>query len=536
MSEPVSQGQERVPVGLPAAETTNRDLWHWRVGQTPDREWLRFEGRSWTYSEFDLEMRRLAAGLQAIGVGPGDRVLLGMKNRPETLQAQLALSELGAVSVPVLAGLPLGELGFPVRHSEATIMIADDPVASLLAEHRDEFATIERIVALDDVVSGEGIESFESLIATEPLPHEPIEGYDGQSLDLIVYTSGSTGRPKGVMLKAGSMLACGLGYADLYQITADDRYICTTPLSHSLGAIAATSIAIVTGGPLTLVERFRPSRFWNQVDESGATVSVLFATHLNLLLEVDDGSRPADGSSFRLVITHIYHPRFAERFGVRMATIWGMSETCICSGSDPGYRGDLDPGYIGRPFAGGEMAIFDPESQERLAPGQDGELWLRHPQVMLGYLNDPEATAKTLTDGWVRSGDRAYQDHCGRTFFVGRYKAMIKRSGENVSAEEVEAALLAHPEVIECCVLGVPDPMRSEEVAAVAVVENRAALPAADLREFCGNQLVRWKLPRYITVQEEPLPKLANEKVDRVASAASFVIEESWDADGSGEE
>jgi acyl-CoA synthetase (AMP-forming)/AMP-acid ligase II len=246
---------------------------------------------------------------------------------------------------------------------------------------------------------------FDDVVAGEPLEHAPLDGYDGQALAFIVYTSGSTGRPKGVMLKAGTLRACGLGYADLYQITPEDNYICATTLAHSLGAVGAVGITVVLGARLTLVERFRPSKFWQQADDNGATVSVLFATHLNLLLEVDDGSRPAGAGTFRLAITHIHHPRFAERFGVRLATIWGMSETCICAGSDPGYQGDLGQGYFGRAFGGGEIGIFDPETFEPLPPGQRGELALRHPQVMLGYFKDPETTERTLVDGWVRSGD-----------------------------------------------------------------------------------------------------------------------------------
>src|SRR5829696_8659924 len=203
------------------------------------------------------------------------------------------------------------------------------------------------------------------------------------------------------MLKAGSLLACGFGYAERYRITGEDNYICPTPLAHSLGCVAALGITIVAGARLTLVERFRPSKFWGQVDESQASVSVLFATHLNLLLETDDGMRPSEGGSFRLVITHSYNQRFCERFGVRMGTVWGMSETCICAGSDPGYGGDLGVAYFGRAFAGGDLGVFDPDTFERLPPGERGELALRHPQVMLGYLNDPDATARTVRDGWI---------------------------------------------------------------------------------------------------------------------------------------
>ena len=517
----------------PATDLAARELWRRRVDETPDRPWLWFEGRRWTFGEFDVEMRRVAAGLRDLGVAPGERVLLGLKNRPEAVLLQLAVLQLGAVCVPLVPDMPLGELAFPIEHSEARLLIADDPIATLVLDHRDELPSIEEVVVLLDdrePPAAPDVRRFEDVVAAQPLDHEPLEDYDDQSPSHVLYTSGSTGRPKGVILKAGSLHACGLGYADLYQITGEDTYICATPLAHALGAVASLGIPMVTGGRLALLERFRPTRFWQQVDDSGATVSVLFATHLNLLLEVDDGTRPP-GGAFRFVITHIDHPRFRERFGVLMATVWGMSETCVCVGSDPGYRGELGPGYIGRPFPGAETAVFEPGTPNRLPPYERGELALRHPQVMLGYLKDPEATAGTLVDGWIRSSDQAYMDRSGRAFFVGRFKAMIKRSGENVSAEEVEAALLAHPAVVESIVLGVPDPMRSEEVAAIVVALPGAEPDPAELRRFCAERLARWKLPRYFVVREEPLLRRPNLKIDRLGTEKQFNVEAAWDAE-----
>ena len=530
MSTAVLSAEEAAALVPP--EMTARDLWHWRAQETPDRPWLIFEGTTWTFGEFDVEVRRLAAGLRRFGVKQGDRVLLGLKNRPETIQVQLALAELGAVSVPLVPGLTTAELAYPVEHSQGRLLIADDPIALQVLEQRDQFASIEQIVVLGDVEvpAGVALDRFDDLLTAEPLEHAPLPGYDPQTMGYIVYTSGSTGRPKGVMLKAGSLYAAGLGYSDCYRITGEDNYLLATTLAHSLGAIGALGITILTGGRLTLVERFRPTKFWDEVNRNGATVSVLFATHLNLLLEVDDGKQAAGETSLRFVVTHIFHPRFRERFGVEQGTIWGMSETCVCAGSDPGYRGELGPGYFGRPFAGAELGIFDADFN-RLPPGVRGELAIRHPQVMLGYLGDPEATAATLVDGWVRSGDMAYMDHSGRGYFVGRYKAMIKRSGENVSAEEVEAALVAHPAVSECVVVGVPDPLRSEEVAAVVVPRAGATVDPAELRESCAANLVRWKLPRYIHVSAEPLPRMGNGKVDRVTIAAGFDIDGAWDAE-----
>jgi acyl-CoA synthetase (AMP-forming)/AMP-acid ligase II len=516
----------------PPRELTNRALWRWRVERTPSRRWLWAGGQAWTYGEFDAEVRRLAAGLRSVGVEPGSRVLVGISTRPEAVLTHLALGQLGAVCVLLVPGMPLDELMFPIVHSEARTLIADDPIASLVLARRDECESIETLVVLSDWdgAAGSGVERFEELAQSSPLDPPVLDMDDPQVLSHIVYTSGSTGRPKGVMLKAGSLYHCGLGYADLYGFGADDNYFLPLTLGHSLGSVAGLGIPMVTGGSVSLAERFRPSKFWGEVQASHATISVLFPAHLNLLLEADDGTVEKGSSSLRFVVTHADIPAFRNRFGIELGTIWGMTETLICVGSDPGYRGELGPGYVGRPFAGGEVGIFD-ENFSRVGPYQYGELCLRHPMVMLGYLKDPDASAATLRDGWVRSGDRGYMDHTGRTYFAGRYKAMIKRSGENVSAEEVEAALLAHPDVAECTVVAVPDRLRTEEVGAVVVRRTGADGDPARLREACGERLVRWKLPRYILVRDEPLPRLGNGKIDRTTAAALIDPASVWDAE-----
>lgn len=515
----------------PPQELTNRELWAWRVGHTPDRRFLWEDGRWWTYAQFDDQVRRLAAGLQELGIGRGERVLVGMTTRHEVVQTHIALQLLGAVAVQLVADMPFDELLFPIEHSEARFMIADDPIASQMIEGRDRAPAVETLVVLGAEAPQRGplTERFEAVFAPQPLAHRPLDGDGLQEPSHIVYTSGSTGRPKGVMLKAGSWYNCGLGYADLYGFRGDDVYFNPLTYGHSLASIAATGIPMVTGGAIAVAERFRPSQFWQQVAASGATISVLFPAHLNLLLEADDGSVPAGGSTMRFIVTHADIPAFRERFGVALGTIWGMSETLVCVGSDPGYAGEMGAGYVGHAFGGGEVGIFD-ESFNRLGPYQYGELCLRHPQVMIGYLKDPEATDKTLRDGWIRSGDRGYIDHSGRAFFAGRYKAMIKRSGENVSAEEVEAAILASPGVSEVAVVAVPDPLRTEEVGAVVVRKAGQTVDPLTLRELCGERLVRWKLPRFILVRDEPLPRLGNGKIDRVSTAALIDPQTTWDA------
>ena len=227
-------------------------------------------------------------------------------------------------------------------------------------------------------------------------------------------------------------------------------------------------------------------------------------------METEHDAPAAGEHSYRLVITHAHNVRFAARFGVDLATVWGMTETgALCVGSEPGYGGELGANYVGTPMEGVEIGVFDDELRP-VPRGERGEIALRHRNVMLGYLKDPEATAQTLVDGWVRSGDQGTLDEDGRLFFVGRIKNVIKRSGENVSAEEVEEVLAAHPGVAECTVVrrARPAAHRGGRRGRRPRRQRRAVDPAG-LRDGCAARLVRWKLPRYISLTDEPLPRLA---------------------------
>ena len=514
---------------------TGRELWHRRCRTTPDRPFLHAGGRSWTVAEFDEAQRRFAGGLARLGVGRGDRVLLGLSNRPETLMLLFAVQELGAVAIPLQGELTFEELAFRITHSRGTVLVADGPVSGLVAGRLREMPAL-RAVVLEEVptqlgTGGATVGTLADLGAADPTAPPDLPGHSDRDPAMVLYTSGSTGRPKGVVLGAGVFPSAGRAFVEHFGLRESDGFFLPVTLGHAIGALVAPAIATWSGGSLTLVDRFSPSRFWEQVAETGATISILFPAHLNLLLETAASAPPKGATTMRHIITHVWMEPFRERFGVELSTVWGMTETgALCSGSEPGYRGQWE-GYVGTPMAGVEIGVFD-EDLRRLGPEEVGEIALRHDQVMLGYLDDPEATAATLVDGWVRSGDYGEVDAEGRLFFRGRLKNMIKRSGENVSPEEVENVLVEHPDVVECLVFGVPDPIRTEEVAAVVVTRTDVA-PEAVL-EFAGERLSRLKLPRYVVVDREPLARLGNGKIDRPGIKRGFDAAGAWDRQSTG--
>jgi acyl-CoA synthetase (AMP-forming)/AMP-acid ligase II len=366
------------------------------------------------------------------------------------------------------------------------------------------------------------------LLAHDPLAQRP-SGIDGDSDWAILYTSGSSGRPKGVVLPAGAFTNGGMGYADRFGAAREDNYLLATPMAHAVGGLTAQCMAIYAGCRLSIVDRFSPTRFWGQVLDYETTFTILFPAHLNLLLETAAGAPAAGTTPLRLVITHAWIEAFRERFGSELALCWGMTETGAGStGTLPGYRGERGDGYVGPGMDRVELAILD-AAGARVPTGEPGEICVRTGKMMRGYLDDPEATAASLIDGWVHSGDIGTLDAEGHLTYGGRIKNMIKRSGENISPEEIEATLAAHDAVAECLVIGVPDPIRTEEVAAIVVVRAGASTDGPELAGFAGERLARWKLPRYVLVREQPLPRLGGGKIDRRRAIAELELAAAWD-------
>jgi crotonobetaine/carnitine-CoA ligase len=213
-----------------------------------------------------------------------------------------------------------------------------------------------------------------------------------------------------------------------------------------------------------------------------------------------------------------------------MLPTWGSTETgATGAGADPRFRGDREPGYLGKPYAEAEIAAFDPAGR-RLPAGSQGELRLRHRHIMRGYLNEPEITASTVVDGWVCTGDLGVVDAAGDVHYRGRIKTMIKRAGENISPGEVEAAINQHPAVYESLVFGVPDAIRKEEVAAVVSLSAGAKCSEAELIQFLATRMSKAKLPRFLEIIDTPLPRLSVGKIDRPSVVKRFAPATFWDA------
>lgn len=465
--------------------------------------------RSLSYGELYERVRRLAAGLAAAGLRPGDRCVVHTGNGLGFMLAFFAVQEAGAVAVPTIDQYSAEELGFVVRHCRAWGAIASP---RLLEVARQALAGGDcRLLVAGTDPRGEALALDELLAAAEPAPSPP---RPAQAPAMILYTSGTTSHPKGVMLGAAGSLYTATSYANQLRLRGEDVVLTCMPLFHVNGMFLQLASTLVAGARFVLAERFSASRYWSWLSEHGVTVAHLVAGPIRLLL----GAAPKPPAhrvramTFGLPLADAEIAEFEARFGIPLRMVWGSTETC-CGGTmmplDFGARPGLQ--QIGPAMLGWEVRAVREDFSD-CGPGEVGELVVRSPGVMLGYYRDPEASAEALHEGWVRTGDLGRRDEDGYFEFVDRIKDMLKPSGENVAASEVERVLLAAPGVRECAVVGVPDPVRTELVVAVVVADPGAPPTATELIAHCRRRLAAFKVPAAIVFRDR-LPKTSIGKV-----------------------
>ncbi|MEN3279370.1 MAG: carnitine-CoA ligase [Solirubrobacteraceae bacterium] len=464
-----------------------------------------------TYDEFAAQVRRCARGLHELGIGRGDRVVVHLRNCPEVLIAWFALARLGAVFVPSNVANTASELVHILVVSAARLAITQPAL----------LAAVEEAIADGDVrvvvARGEaGAHTpFADLLGHGDDAPRPMVGSD-EVVELI-FTSGTTRKPKAVMLTHSNCVRAGLDAVHCLWLDEGERCLTALPLFHVNAQAMSVMAALTVGGTLILVEEFRASRFWAQVRSHRATQTSLVAMQLRTLLAQapDEGDTDHDVRRlfYAINVTDHEKERFEARYGVALINGYGLSEAMTLLTCAPVVGPRRWPS-IGLPSAGRRIALVDDEGNE-VATGEVGEIVAEGTpgrDIMLGYLDDPESTAEALRGGRLHTGDNAWADEQGFLHFFDRKKDMIKRAGENVSALEVEAALLEHPQIAEAAVVGVPDAIRDEAVAAVIVPAAAGAVTPEDVAEHCRARLARFKVPTVVRFADE-LPKTSIGKV-----------------------
>lgn len=468
--------------------------------QWPERAaWIFDEtGETLTFADVEHRSTRYALALLELGLEPGERVAVMLRNQPEFPLLWLALAKLGAVLVPVNTGYREFDGGHVLRHSGARFAVAAPEFVELLTRIAPD-TKLERVLTPADLrAESAGAARFE---------------VTGERPANIQYTSGTTGAPKGCVLPHRYWLTLARGLVTDFPAVSDEDRILTAQPFHYIDPQWNVALGLAAGATLVVLDRFHPSTFWAKIREHEITWFYCLGLMPTLLLR--QPASPADREHrVRAIsasaIPRDLHARLEDRWGVPWFEAFGMTETGgDIRMSEADHDELLGTGCIGRPTRDREAMIVD-DAGCPLPRGETGELVLRGIGLMHGYHDDPEATARAFRGGWFHTGDLATMDLRGRIFYVGRTKDMIRRSGENISADEVERALLLHPAVRLAAVLAVPDELRGEEVKAFVVLTTETA--PDELAEFCSAKLAYFKVPRYWSIADS-LPRTPSERI-----------------------
>jgi acyl-CoA synthetase (AMP-forming)/AMP-acid ligase II len=438
----------------------------------------------------------LAAVFAAAGLCPGGVLAIMLPNRVELVTSMFAAWRLGAAVTPVNPALTAQEARYQIDDAGATLVVADEAAAAMLRE------SPYRIIGLTEVT------------APPPSAVPPRLVTDPGALALLIYTSGTTGRPKGVRLDHANISATAEVIVRWFEMTGDTRCLLVLPLFHVNGIMVSVVSPLLAGGSTFIAERFHAASFWATVEQVRPTFFSAVPTIYALLVS-RPGARP-DTRSLRFVICGAAPmPRqlideFEERFGVPVVEGYGLSECTVCCTANP-LHGIRKAGSVGLPMPGIDVGVVD-EADRLLPAGQAGEVVVRGPNVMRGYLGRPEESAQVLRGGWLHTGDVGRFDEDGYLTLVDRVKDLIIRGGENIYPKEIEDVLYAVPAVLEAAVVGQPDPVFGEQPVAFVTLRSGFDMVPEDLIGHCRQSLARYKVPREVYI-EEMLPKNAVGKI-----------------------
>ncbi|WP_444634808.1 AMP-binding protein [Cupriavidus oxalaticus] len=483
-------------------------------GAHPFLVWEPFEGegRTWTHAAFGQAVRRFAAGLQARGVQPRERVLVHLDNCPESVIAWLGCAYAGAVPVTTNTRSSADELAYFARHSGAVAGITQPRFAAQVRDAAPALAWIA-VTATDNgapaVAPGDGFLRFDQVDADPATlaerPHDPMAPFG------IQYTSGTTSRPKAVLWTHANALWGARLCAQHEDLRPDDVHLVHLPLFHTNAQVYSVLASLWVGGTAVLLPRFSASRFWPVSLRHRCTWTSMVPFCVRALLAHPVPPR----HSYRLWGSGVSSPPTDAHFRVKTIGWWGMTET-ITHGTIGSVHRPNPPLSMGRPAPGYEIHVLDADGSP-VAPGQTGDLYVRGRRgvsLFLEYANDPEATAAAFReDGLFITGDRVRLGHDGALYFADRAKDMLKVGGENVAASEIERVIAAVPGVAEVAVVGRKHPMLDEVPVAfvIAVPAPEAELPAR-IAQVCAAQLADFKQPREIRLVDK-LPRSTLEKV-----------------------
>jgi long-chain acyl-CoA synthetase len=475
-----------------------------RAAHAPDAPCVDDDRQELNSAEFADRVRAVAEDFRQRGVGPGDVVAVMLPNQVELIVVMFAAWRVGAALTPINPSLTSAEASYQIVDSGARLLVCNG-------------TAIE--------VGGVAVLHVGAL-STAPPVGDPAPLVDSSALALLIYTSGTTGAPKGVMLDHANLSAMASMIVDALRLTPEDRCLLILPLFHVNGIMVSVVAPLAAGGSTTITGRFSPTTFFETVEAVRPSYFSAVPTIYAMLAGLPDDHRP-DTSSVRFAICGAAPMpaeligRFEGRYGLPIVEGYGLSE-CTCAATINPVDGRRKPGTVGLPLAGQDVALRADDGH--IGHEGRGEVVLRGPNVMRGYLNRAAETAAAMADGWLRTGDVGQFDDDGYLVLVDRVKDMIIRGGENIYPKEIEDVLYAHPAVLEAAVVGRPDDVYGEEPVAFVALRPGSTTTADELLEHARTTLARFKVPRQLFVLDSlpknPLGKIVKQPLrDRVSRA-----------------
>jgi len=467
-----------------------------RAALSPDAPAVADDTTDFTNTQFFDAVRRASSAMREHGVSAGDLVAIMLPNQAEFVVALFAAWRLGAAVTPISPTLVAAEARYQIEDAGAKVLVVDKPL---------EFgAPVRAVLTTAELASWAHTDAEPALVSDD-------------ALALLIYTSGTTGRPKGVMLDYANLNAMCRMVIDAFSMTSADHSLLILPLFHVNGIVVGTLSPLIAGGRATIAGRFSPKTFFDRVEKTRATYFSAVPTIYTMLADLPADVRP-DTSSVRFAVCGAAPAsvelldKFETRYGISLIEGYGLSEGSCASTGNP-LNGKRKPGTVGLPLPGQTIRIAGADGSD-VPPGEAGEVLIQGPNVMRGYLNRPEETAKTLVDGWLHTGDVGRFDKEGYLMLVDRAKDMIIRGGENIYPKEIETVVYQLPEIAEAAVIGRAHPVYGEEPVLFVSLNSGADISTDRIHEHVRGSLSKFKLPVEITILDG-LPKNPVGKLDK---------------------
>jgi acyl-CoA synthetase (AMP-forming)/AMP-acid ligase II len=500
------------------------EILRWRSRVHPDRDALRFEGRRRTFRQLNERANRLANALLAAGVRPRERIAVYDKGTDRVVETMFACAKIGAVFTPINWRLAPGELTDVVRDSTARIVFVGGAFDEKLASCRAELDSIDLLIgydgARDDAVD------FEMFLQPGG-DRDPEIVVSPDETAWQIYTSGTTAAPKGVELTHRNLFSSITGGLINFGSVKEPVTLACMPLFH-IGGVGYLLSSLFCGSTVVLTREANPSVLLDLLEREKVTHTLLVPALINFLLE-QEGVRGRDFSSLQQIvyggspIPEELLETAVDVFGCGFLQGYGLTETTGAISHLPeAAHNPRSPKLrsCGLPLLGQQVRILTADGRP-CDIGETGEIVVRGSNVMKGYWNNPQATAEAIRDGWLHTGDAAFQDEQGYLYIQDRIKDMIVTGGENVFPAEVEAALQTHPEVLEVAVIGVPDARWGEAVKAIVVRTPQSRIDEPQIIEYCRQRIAGYKCPRSVDIIES-LPRTPTGKVLKTELRARY--------------